>query len=366
MMFEQLYTMIPFITTFLTFYAVYLMLSLSLNLEYGYGGIPNFGHVFFESIGAYVAGNLTANLLNWIVAARGGICAYPASHARMMFAPLHPIWIVGMFVFSIIIAALVGGIFGYLASYPALRLKEDFLAITLIFIGEIGRVVVRNERSIACGLVGLTGVPNPFIWLRDPNLMFIAYTVLAILFAAGSYMIIKRFVNSPFGRLLKSVRDDDLVAMTLGKHVPKARAWALILGSSVAAVAGVIKVFFAQGVFADDYVPLITFVVLSMVILGGMANNKGVLLGALVMTALDFMISPSFFTVFGVTLQLNVAYIKYIITGVVIIAILLFRPQGLISERPVETPGLDIAKRAGVMKPTAGLEIPAERDEADS
>jgi branched-chain amino acid transport system permease protein len=270
-----------------------------------------------------------------------GLCSIPAAEARRRLAETSPLIAIGVFLASLALGALVGGAFGYLASYPALRLKEDYLAISLIFIGEIGRVVARNEEGIACGLVGLTGVPNPFIWLGDPNAVLVAYTVLVLILTAVIYLYVQRLSNSPFGRLLKSVRDDELASMVLGKNVPRARGWAMVIGSSIAAVAGVLKVYYAQGVFADDYIPLITFIVLSMVILGGMANNRGVVLGALIVTMLDFMIAPSFFRLIGFTLEFDVTYVKYIITGLVIVLVLLFRPQGIIPEAPVRTPGLE-------------------------
>ena len=345
MVLDQLATITPFITTLLTFYAVYLILSLSLNIIYGYCGIPNFGHVFFQSIGAYVAGNLTANTLNILFLGGGELCDIATAEARRNLLIANPPLAIGIFVFSLVVGAGVGGAFGYIASYPALRLKEDYLAITLIFIGEIGRIVARNEVGIACGLVGLTGIPNPFIWVGDPNLSLIIYTIVTITIAAAIFLYLQRLANSPFGRLLKSVRDDEIAAASLGKDVAKARGMAMIIGSAVAAVAGVLKVFYAQGVFADDYIPLTTFIVLSMVILGGMANNKGVILGALIITLLDFLVAPSFFLLLGIAIQFDITYIKYIITGVVIIAVLLFRPQGLIPEKPVDTIGLKIAKQ---------------------
>ena len=307
--------------------------------------MPNFGHVFFQSVGAYVAGNMTANVLNMVALAGGDICSVATAEVRRNLAITSPPLAIGMFVASLALGAVVGGLFGYIASYPALRLKEDYLAITLIFIGEIGRIIARNEEGIACGLVGLTGVPNPFIWLGDPNLSLIAYTIMAIIIAVFIFIFLQKLSNSPFGRLLKSVRDDETAAMSLGKNVARARGWAMIVGSAIAAIAGVLKVFYAQGVFADDYIPLTTFVVLSMVILGGMANNRGVILGALIITLLDFLIAPSFFRLMGITIQFDITYIKYIITGLIIVLVLLFKPQGILPEKPTETPGLILAKK---------------------
>ncbi len=339
----DLLTYTPMITSFLVLFAVYLMMALSLNLEYGYGGIPNFGHVFFMSVGAYVAGVLTARTVDYLAHVTN-YCSGQAASLRTQFLSSNPGLAIGLFIASLIVGGLLGAVFGYLGSYPALRLKEDFLAIVLIFIGEMGRIVARNEPSIVCGLTGLTGIANPFIWIKEVHIRSIVYTTLVLIIAAITYIYVHRLTTSPFGRLLKSIRDDDLAAMALGKAVPKVRGHAMIIGSSIAAIAGVLRTFYIQGVVADDFIPLLTFLVLSMVILGGMANNLGVIIGTIVMTGLDFFISPSVFSLVGVTIEFDITYIKYVIIGLIMILMLMFRPEGAIPEKPVETPAIKLSK----------------------
>ena len=334
----------PLITSFLVLFAIYLIMALSLNLEYGYSGIPNFGHVFFMSVGAYVAGNLTARVIYKLSRSTADFCSGQGASLRTSYASQHPALAVALFILSLLVGALVGGIFGYLGSYPGLRLKEDFLAITLIFIGEIGRIIARNERGIACGLTGLTGIPNPFCWVDNVNLRSVLYTIVVLLMAAVIFIYVQRLTQSPFGRLLKAMRDNDLAAMVLGKEVPRARGIVMVIGSALAAVAGVLRTFYIQGVVADDFIPLITFIVLSMVILGGVANNLGVLVGTLVMTSIDHFLSPSFLSIIGFKVEFDITYMKYIITGVIMILVLMFRPEGVFPEKPVKTPLLDLAK----------------------
>ena len=344
MQLEALLNYTPMITSFLVLFAIYLMMALSLNLEYGFTGVPNFGHVFFLSVGAYTAGVLTARLVDYLANIQAGYCTGQAAMLRSEFIASNPHMGVLIFVLSLIIGAILGGLFGYAASYPALRLKEDFLAITLIFIGEIGRIVARNEEGIVCALTGLTGIAHPFSFIEEPHIRSIIYTALVLLFAVLTYVYTQRLANSPFGRLMKSIRDDELAARVLGKQVPKARGVVMIIGSSIAAVAGVLRTFYIQGVVADDFHPLITFIALSMVILGGMANNKGVILGALALTALDHFISPSFLAILGVRVEFDITYIKWVIIGTIMVLMLMFRPQGLIPEGPVQTPLLEISK----------------------
>jgi branched-chain amino acid transport system permease protein len=118
----------------------------------------------------------------------------------------------------------------------------------------------------------------------------------------------------------------------------------MVIGSALAAVAGVLRTFYIQGVVADDFIPLITFTVLSMVILGGVANNLGVLIGTLVMTTVDHFLSPSFLSIIGFRVEFDITYVKYVITGLIMILVLMFRPEGAIPEKPVKTPLLELAK----------------------
>ncbi len=344
MQIEFLASYIPIFTSFVVLFAIYLIAALSLNMEYGYGGIPNFGHVFFISVGAYMAGVLTARVVDYIAGIKAGYCSGQASVLRTEYLSSHPAEAVGLFIASLVLGAFVGGLFGYAASYPALRLKEDFLAITLIFIGDMGRIIARNEEGIVCALTGLTGIANPLSFIKDVHARSLAYTAVVVAFAVLAYVYVQRLAKSPFGRLLKSIRDDDLAAMALGKVVPRVRGEVMIIGSALAAIAGVLRTFYIQGVVADDFQPLITFLVLTMVILGGMANNKGVIVGTLIMTALDQFISPSFLSLLGIRVEFDVTYMKYIIIGLIIILVLMFRPQGAIPEGPVETPALELSK----------------------
>lgn len=332
-------------------FGIFLILALSFNLEYGYAGQPNLGKVFFYSIGAYVAGALTTRLIWALVGSPADVPFLEDAGGviRLAYARGNPLVIVGIFVAALIVAALAGAGFGYLASYPALRLRGDFLAIVLIAVGEVGRVFALNYNPVAGGVFGLSGVPNPFIWLPNARVVDAAYAVLVLALAAGFFIFAKRLLNSPFGRLLKSVRDDELAASVYGKKAPRVKGTALIVASAMAAVAGALYVFYVQFVYALDFIPLLSFIVVTMVILGGVANNWGAVVGAAFMTLLDFVTRPTFLALLGITWRphFDINYVRYLAIGLVIILVLMYRPQGLVPERPVETPALATARRFG-------------------
>lgn len=339
------------ITPILTFFGIYWILAISYNLEYGYAGQPNFGKVLFYSVGAYAAGNVTARVLTSIVGLGGfDFCSAAAAKLRTDLALSQPPLMIGLFLASLVFAAALAGFLGFAVSFPALRLSGDFLAIVLVAVGEVGRVVARTYDPITCSVYGLDGIGNPFIWLRDPMAVQVAYACLVLAIAFAMHVYAQRLVNSPYGRLLKSVRDDELVAKVLGKKAPRVKGEILAIGSAMAGVAGALYAFFAQAVFADDYVPMLTFTVVVMVILGGVANNYGAAVGAMVVTLLDRLTRASFLNILGIAVTFDITYFRYILTGILMILILMFKPEGLVPEGPVKTPALKLAKE-GLSRP---------------
>jgi len=333
-----------------TTFGIFLILAISFNLEYGYAGQPNLGKVFFYSIGAYVAGALTTHAL-WALAGSPANIPFledAGGVVRFEVARANPAAILGLFVASLVVGGLAGAAFGWLASYPALRLRGDFLAIVLIAVGEVSRVFVFNYEPIAGGVFGLSGVPNPFSWL-PPRVSDAVYAVVVLVIAFGVYVYAVRLTKSPYGRLLKSVRDDELASNVYGKATPKVKGHVLMLAGGLAAVAGVLYVFYVQTVYAGDFIPLVSFVVITMVIVGGVANHKGVLLGAAFITLIDLVTRPVFPTLFDIYWRppFDMNYVRYLTVGLIIIVVLMFRPKGLIPERPVETAALRVARRWG-------------------
>jgi branched-chain amino acid transport system permease protein len=275
----------------------------------------------------------------------GDLFTARAANDRLLYATANPGVILGFFLGAIVLAGVLGAGFGVLASYPALRLRGDFLAIVLIAVGEVGRVFARVYTPLAGGNIGIGGVPNPFVFLGDREARA-AFSVIVLALALLAYAFAERLSNSPFGRKLKGIRDDELASNVFGKRSPWTKAQVLAVGSALAAVAGVLWAFWFQTVAADDFIPQVTFVVLAMVLLGGAGNHRGVLVGAITMTVLDHVTRPSFYAILGIEANapFDINYLRYIVVGVLIILILMFRPAGLIPEKPVRTAALRVAR----------------------
>ncbi len=349
------------ISSFASFYGIYAILSISLNLEYGYAGQPNFGQVLFYGLGAFVAAIVAANLLPLFAGISiGNICGVPAYLARYSVGSSDPGITISVWIIALIIAMIAGGIIGLVVSYPALRVKEEwYLSMILLVAGEAFVIIVENTQQIGCGFNGVDGIQNPFYWVlqlysKNPSLAgnpysldipTVIYAVVILVLTGICFLVAERLGNSPYGRLLKSIRDDKVASESLGKDVAKVRRQIMIIGSVMAGLAGGLYVYYIGVATTDDYVPAVTFTIWVMMILGGYANNRGVLAGALAITVLNrgsvllsLLLQP-------VIPNLNTAvliYVEYMIEAVVLILLLMFRPKGLIPETRIKTKAYEL------------------------
>jgi branched-chain amino acid transport system permease protein len=213
---------VGFIIAFASIYGIYAILGISLNLEYGYAGQPNFGQVLFYGLGAFVGGTVAANLLPMLAgSAVGDICSISATLAREQIALTQPGISVSVWGIALVSAMVAGGIVGLVASYPALRVREEWYLSMILLVGaEMFRIIVMNTQQLGCGFNGLGGITSPFYWMssyfQSPTLQADVptglYAAVIIALALGCFAIAQRIGNSPYGRLLKSIRDDKVAA----------------------------------------------------------------------------------------------------------------------------------------------------------
>lgn len=321
----------------LTFFGIAALMAISLNLEYGVAGIPNFGQALFVSLGAYTAGITYTRLMPLLAGQEVifpcGNTLNPALQLRTEIMRTLPGVGLANFAITLVIAAVIGGIVGYGISYLTLRVRQEwYLALVLLVGGEIVRIIVRGYEPIICASNGLSGIAQPFNWLDNAQLASILFALMVVGFAFAAYLYSERLVRSPYGRLLKAVRENERVARSLGKNVARIRAQIMFIGSAMAAVAGVLFALNIGFVSANDYVVTLTLDVWVMIVLGGLGNNKGALVGALLVTVLDRVTAI-------VAIQLNMLgsefefnYLRFILFGVILLLMLRYRPQGILPE----------------------------------
>jgi len=289
-----------YVLDLVVFIGIFGILALSLNLEFGFMGLANFGKVAFFLIGAYA----------YALLSQAGVPFY----------------------LCLLASALVSAVFGLLVSLPALRLRADYLAIVVLAFGEILRLIVKSEEWLAGGDWGVTvaraisleGASHRVDALVNIGLVFFCLFLF--------FLIIQLLADSPYGRAMRAIREDEEAAGVLGKDVAKFKAQALMLGSAMAGVAGGLYVQYQYSVLPGMFMPMITFTVWIMVLLGGPGNNWGVLIGAGLVEIFErgTNIAKDYFT-----LHIDPSNLQYILFGVLIILVLLYRPQGLLRESPV-------------------------------
>jgi neutral amino acid transport system permease protein len=344
--------------------ATYALFSLGLNLQWGVTGLINFGHVAFMAIGAY-----STVLLS------------------MQGVPI-PI--------AVLIGSALAALLGLLIGFSTLRLREDYLGIVTIGVSELVRLVAKNEQWLTKGTFGIQGYPVPFnfkpeypvrllligwltgicglalwrlwLWLRvdlsrllggaiasifvlivyvcgalslytydsRAGLMLLTLTVLAVV-----YIGLEQLVRSPWGRVLKAIREDEEVPKALGKNVFWYKLQAFMLGGTIAGISGA---FYAWqfSVFPDNFEPLITFNAWIIVMLGGSGSNLGTIVGAIIFWGYYEVTRTDLFKGFFQALHLDTdrqGAFRIMIVGLVLMLLMVLRPQGILGNKSELTLG---------------------------
>ena len=332
-------------------FAIHLIVALSLNLEYGYAGVPNFGKVLAVAGGAFAVGffpgRIAVSLLPVEVKLATGETVLArgldyVKYSRQIVPQVNlvlkdnPSIALSLFFTALVIAGVIGAVLGYVASYPAIRLREDYLAIILLAMGEAIGIIGLNYSPIIGGTLGVA-VPDPFGWAGEHrytiSLLFILGICLLVLF------YLERLLRTPLGRMLRAIRDNEDVAESLGKDVTRIRMRAIMISSILAAVAGALYAFNTQNVFAPTYRRTTwTFWPWVMVVIGGAANNMGVILGSFAFVSFRRFIL-FYKEELAPFIPFDVVWLDFLLLGVALILIQMYRPGGLIPEKPTSTLG---------------------------
>ena len=285
---------------------IYGILSLSLNLQYGFTGLANFGQVAFFCLGAYVS--------------------------TIIVLPL------GMpFILGLVGGMIVAGLFGYIIAIPTADLKEDYWAIVTLAAAEIVRIFFLNEDWVVGGgpyvggAFGVGGIPQPLRSHFSAQTYPFFYLTIVMLALAATYLVINRLTQSPFGRVIKSIREGDSLPMAMGKDVRKFRVRVMAIGGSFGGLAGSLWAHYHGFISPNEFLPLETFIIWAMVIVGGKGNNKGAVVGAVIIMA--FYNSTRFLKDYLPIEEVTLASLRMVAIGILIVLAMLFMKDGLIKEK---------------------------------
>ena len=307
---------IAYLVSFAIMASIYAVFCLGLNIQWGYTGLFNIGIAGFFCIGAYISAMITTPKPTGLY----------ADYVRQIFGLNLP------FFMGLLGAAVVCGIIAFLIGIPTLRLAEDYLAIATIGIAEAVRLIFNNEHWLANGPRGLMGLPQPLSDLVDPRYYNYIYLVIVIIIMIVIYLLIERAIRSPWGRVLRAIREDEISASMSGKNIFNFKMQSLVFGAMVMGIGGALYAHYTKAISPDVFTPLYgTFIIWVMVIAGGSGNNKGVILGAFVVWGI--WIGTKFLTDFlPYTLKARAPYIRFLLIGILLEFILIYKPQGLLGE----------------------------------
>ncbi|MDL2122638.1 MAG: branched-chain amino acid ABC transporter permease [Deltaproteobacteria bacterium] len=273
---------------------IYVILSVSLNLIVGYSGLLSIAHAAFYGVGAYVAALL----------------------ALKFHSP---------FLANIACAIILSGLLGAIMGIPSLRIRDDYFAIATFAFQVITFSIMNNWVSFTGGPMGLPGIPQPAIFGWQINSHY-EFLFLISLLCIITVWISHKIVTSPFGRVLKAIREDEIFAQAMGKNVASYKVLIFVIGAGMASVAGVMYAYYISFIDPTSFTIMESIFIISIVIIGGAGNIWGSVLGAAVLVilpeALRFLGMPSSIA----------ANMRQIIYGALLVIFMLFRPQGFIGE----------------------------------
>lgn len=283
-----------YIVHILIMICIYGILALSLNLLVGYSGLLSLSHAAFYAIGAY-----TTTLF-------------------MMNAEFN-------FFTALIYGIIVTAISAIFIAYPSLRLKGDYFILTSLGFQLIIFNILYNWVGLTKGPYGIPGIPKPKLFGIEFYSNYL-YLLLSIFFFSMVFIFFRLLYNSPFGRALKALREDEIAAGALGKEVPKLKIWAFIIASAIAAIAGALYASYITYIDPTSFTLDESIFIVSILLIGGSGNIKGPLVGTVFM-----IILPELLRFIGLpnTIAPNVRQMIY---GLLLIILMRYRPQGLAGE----------------------------------
>jgi branched-chain amino acid transport system permease protein len=295
---------------------IYAVFTLGLNIQWGYTGLFNIGIAGFFCIGAYTSALITTPMPTGIY----------AQYVHQVFGWNLP------FVFGILGAAIVCGLIAFLVGIPTLRLREDYLAIATIGIAETIRLIFNNEGWLANGPRGLMGLSQPLQELIDPRHYNYLYLIIVLFILIVIYLAIERAIRSPWGRVLRAIREDEISTEMSGKNIFSFKMQSMVFGSMIMGIGGALYAHYTKAISPDVFTPLYgTFIIWVMLMVGGSGNNKGAILGAFVVWGI--WIGTKFMTdLLPYTLKARAPYIRFLLIGILLEIILIYKPQGLLGE----------------------------------
>jgi branched-chain amino acid transport system permease protein len=298
-----------YLVGFLIAGGIYAVLCLALNIQWGMGGLFNAGIAGFFAVGAYASAIMTTD---------------PSDHHLGGFGM--PV------VVGLMVAAILAGATGWAVAKICVRLKSDYLAMASIGIAEILRLIIVNEEWLTNGSLGIAEIPRPLGWLsqgRGGDIVFLAFVWVIV---AIVYWLAQRLHDSPWGRTLRAIRDNEAAAQAAGKDVEFFRLQTFVIGCAIMGVAGGLSAHYFRFLSPSATEPLlVSFLVWVMLMAGGSGNNRGAIAGGLLIWAI-WSVTEIFTNRLPPEWVSRSSYIRMLLIGLLLQVVLQKFRAGLIPE----------------------------------
>ncbi len=337
-------SVVSFLVPSLATMAIFSIVCIGLNVQWGYTGIFNFGVLAFFMVGAYAAAIVTKS------PADGEFATYIGGFGDALAAVPLPgagAWL--PFLVAIVAAAALSAALALPLAGPIMRLREDYLAIALIGAAEVLRRIATEEPWLVNGSRGLGGIPRPLAGWVDADANNYVFLLIVVALLLLVYVLVDRGIRSPWGRVLRAIREDEDATAAAGKDVVAFKLQGFVFGAAIMGAAGALFAFQQGAVSPETFTHFFgTFIFWAMLIAGGSGNMVGAIVGVYVIWGL-----------WSTTLQLQgfdlpafvegrIPHLRDTLVGVIIVVVLLINPRGLVPERARVSRWLD--RRVAAMR----------------
>jgi branched-chain amino acid transport system permease protein len=301
--------MIAYAVSVAALVSIFAIAALGLNLQFGVGRLFNVGCAGFFAVGAYTTAIITGP--GWSVGLGGFGLPVPV---------------------GLLAATVLAGLLAMLVAVLVLRLGGDYLAIATFGLGAVLQITATNAAAVTGGPAGLSGIPLP---LHGSGRLSgeLAWLMVCLAIALAAFALLQRLDAAPWGRALRAVSEDAEAAGAVGKDVARFRMQAFVIGSALTGLSGGLYAHNAGFISPHDFLPILTFQLYAMVIVGGNGRYTGTLLGSLVVWVLWSGSGQMLARALPPDLQAKAGAIRVIVISCTLLAILLLRPAGLLRER---------------------------------
>jgi len=335
------------------FFGHYVIVSMALNFQFGNAGIPNMSSNVSVAVGAYTVSAVVIRVCMWIVGQTGQAFrpdwVYDNPHnARLItgFFQDKPLFSLSVFVLSLALAFVIGSAAGWFIGAISGRLRATRLMILLLIVSDAVSNIAANNEGIAGGTLGAF-VPNFFAWYQGEQMVILATVIMLV--GLVCFFIMRAMMNSPFGRLMKAVRENEMALESTGKNVAEVRRQVMMFGGGIMALSGVLLSYYYCYVQHTMYDRVTyTFWPWLMITVGGLGNNAGAYLGTLlcvsILKGLNLSKQSLGPILIGTQWIKVISYLENMILGALLLIFLMFRPQGLIPEKNLMIRGVNYLK----------------------